>query len=824
MRNQLIALTTIIGILIISSFLSKIDFSNTGLPGLIGPGIFDSEGEEYEMPFSAGQSELSITNNSNPPCVPLFVVSGLDDSHTHLRTGISLYYKNGTWNDEEIQFSDIQNPSFGKIFKVNLLSPLERLPVPKDTISVSIPSGYNKSSGLFISKVNATRYYGVYVGNLEDPLKPERAFIDIENEKMEEIKKLAEIITANATTNYEKAVLIERYLYNNYEYSPYFNSTDDLIYNFLFIERKGICVHFASAFVALATSLDIPARIVYGYLAKPLSGEQVVYSCQGHMWAEVWIDGKWIEFDPTPPYKKKILTETEIVSWSREIVAGEELQVNGTVRLEDGRGVENGYVEIYLKEDKNSPEGEFLGLAEVRNGIFSFKKEINETGRFSIVAHYTGSLLYSDSWSDPEVTVYEKTEIKTNLNNYIPTEFTLKGEVECQKFVNGTLIVAVDEVKSEIYLENSTFELPLKLKDGVHDIRIEFPKQGFCSYAIFEKKVEAGEFNITVSPAEIQIGLNNNVMISVKFNEKPYEGNLKINGRDYEVNGTLNLTIAPDKPEKIPLVIEIGGEKRHIMLIAKARAEMKFERSDGKVVVTVISDSGKIPEGSVFVSGKKYILQNGKTVFDIPEDAVKVYYSGDEYHFPAEAEYNPNSPLKYVFLPVILLALIVGYYIKNFPRISYQVEKEFPDLPDLWKTGEKIRIKVKSNFPCVIRSEGKIFNDTIFFEDPGLKTVEIVAMKNGKERRKTSFRVKIVDDYGKGVEEVFRLFEKDIEKKGIKTENLTAREILVMFKSISKEKLLRFFELYEYAGVRNYTRKEFLEAFSIYKELRSEIV
>ena len=71
--------------------------------------------------------------------------------------------------------------------------------------------------------------------------------------------------------------------------------------------RTGYCVHFASAFAVMARALDMPSRIVVGYLPGTLSGSAgqgpstfTVTSSQLHAWPEVYFDGVgWVPFEPT---------------------------------------------------------------------------------------------------------------------------------------------------------------------------------------------------------------------------------------------------------------------------------------------------------------------------------------------------------------------------------------------------------------------------------------------------------------------------------------------------------------------------------------------
>ncbi len=71
---------------------------------------------------------------------------------------------------------------------------------------------------------------------------------------------------------------------------------------FLFDTRRGFCGHYASAFTLLARAGGIPARVVTGYQGaerNPLGNYWIVRQSDAHAWAEVWIDGHWVHYDPT---------------------------------------------------------------------------------------------------------------------------------------------------------------------------------------------------------------------------------------------------------------------------------------------------------------------------------------------------------------------------------------------------------------------------------------------------------------------------------------------------------------------------------------------
>ncbi|GIT97789.1 DUF3488 and transglutaminase-like domain-containing protein [Sulfurovum sp. TSL1] len=77
------------------------------------------------------------------------------------------------------------------------------------------------------------------------------------------------------------------------------NNTAD---SFLFDQRLGYCVHFASSFVTMARMSGIPSRIVTGYRAdkaNSLKNYLPVKERDAHAWAELYLDGHWVRFETT---------------------------------------------------------------------------------------------------------------------------------------------------------------------------------------------------------------------------------------------------------------------------------------------------------------------------------------------------------------------------------------------------------------------------------------------------------------------------------------------------------------------------------------------
>ena len=119
------------------------------------------------------------------------------------------------------------------------------------------------------------------------------------------VRDLARTVTAGATNPYDQASQIETYLRTlTYDLKvPLVAADRDLVDAFLFDLRRGYCDYFASAFVVMARSVGLPARLAVGYASGQTvaPGVWVVSAADAHSWPEVYFEGVgWVPFEPTP--------------------------------------------------------------------------------------------------------------------------------------------------------------------------------------------------------------------------------------------------------------------------------------------------------------------------------------------------------------------------------------------------------------------------------------------------------------------------------------------------------------------------------------------
>lgn len=254
------------------------------------------------------------------------------------------------------------------------------------------------------------------------------------------VRRLAEQVTRGYSSPYQKAKALERYLRTTYQYT-FADSPDDApppgrdpVDWFLFDHQEGTCGVYSSAFVVMARSIGIPARVVSGWVITEHSGTQTVYSDQGHQWAEVALDGPgWITFEPTgsggaptrvvrargelvhsagTPIRRG--TVVEIDQWPRAIRKGVPFSISGSVVTLSGTPADGMEVDLFINEEKENG-GWRLGSGTTVGGRFQVEVAVPssfEGGDYQLIAHAVGNDDYEGSWSDPEIGVYSGTELE----------------------------------------------------------------------------------------------------------------------------------------------------------------------------------------------------------------------------------------------------------------------------------------------------------------------------------------------------------------------------------------------------------------------------
>ncbi len=876
----------LISISLFSSFLNSRDFSKTGFKGFIGSG-FEESGENVNM-YSSLKYDQSIVlggemggsggggggngggggkgsgggggggggfNNLNeefnPPTVPIFFVEGLDNRTNYLRLYTASEYKDGVWIPDKLECG---STSVGaKSYKVTpIVNLTSYLPVAKDThlIIPGIFNCYDPDRGVYSVKSSRERYVAF---TSAEKIKPGRIIERWSRLGDDEIRALAEKITENATGDYDKVKAVEEYLKKNYE-NTYIEppKVEDPVKYFLFESKKGSCREFSSAFVFLLRSLGIPARVVFGYLADPTPRNQTVYASDAYVWAEVKFENGWIEFDPTPG-GELIETRTNISYVDEKIIAGRKFHIIGNITSENKKPV-SGFVEIYFKENKNDENGILVGILYARNGTFSGNLTApNVTGEYSVVAHYTGSFVFNESWSDPEVKVFEVARFNVSIPDRIPTEYLLKGRIVTINPVTGNLTLCVDNDCSRLGVRDGVFSKFLELREGKRKITLKYEGGGYVLPSQFSKDVRVCRMKIEMNES---YGEGKDVRGKITLCNVPFNGTVVVMSprKKIAIRTDGNFSIPPEN-----LNLKLGrniisfffpkfGMRVDKTVFVKRKVEISYSFGD-KLTFYVRDVKGVPADGYITLyaleNGRKekvgeVKLADGRAEFDVKLKKGIAEYSGSDKYFPSVVEVKPSPSFPY---PVLLLATLplayllyrrrdeVRKFIDAFgvKEVFLEIVREYPDLPCVWERGEEIKVRAWGDGRVRVKIEGdgeRVFENagelTLKFDEYGDKKIILEVRKFPFVKRKEE-RIRVAP-YSEGIAEVFKLLIKEAERRGHDVESMTPREIVASL-NLNTPKLLINYEKIRYgSGLGKLSRRDFVEAFEEYLKLRSELV
>ena len=140
------------------------------------------------------------------------------------------------------------------------------------------------------------------------------------------IKDLSDDITKGCESEYDKALALESYFYNNdYIYDLTYDTTGKNAEDFMFVTKTGVCYEYATSMVLLARAAGIPARYCEGYnMSSRLDRSNMPNTTFGislqdsHGFPELYLKGYgWLSFEPTVAddiITKKQTSSTDLLS------------------------------------------------------------------------------------------------------------------------------------------------------------------------------------------------------------------------------------------------------------------------------------------------------------------------------------------------------------------------------------------------------------------------------------------------------------------------------------------------------------------------------
>ena len=159
-----------------------------------------------------------------------------------------------------------------------------------------------------ISRVSAATPGQLRQATIEEvPLVISTRYTQLPDDLPARIQDLAHDVAGDASTPYDQALAIERFL-RQYNYSLDVDlppaGVDPVDY-FLFDLQEGYCDYYASSMVVMARTMGLPARLATGFLAQPEdeNGVQTIRQINAHSWAEIYFASYgWVEFEPTAAF------------------------------------------------------------------------------------------------------------------------------------------------------------------------------------------------------------------------------------------------------------------------------------------------------------------------------------------------------------------------------------------------------------------------------------------------------------------------------------------------------------------------------------------
>ncbi len=388
--------------------------------------------------------ELPVEDDVPAPGEEVFRIYGATGS-PYLRDGVGDYY-NGSWYTRSSTSVPYKSQYVGSVMEnYSGYQDYHFYVEPAESLGVFIPAPLHPQQ--IIVDWNLTYYPELRLFRVDDPLTlsyevqsevymfdeatlekaipvNDASYLQVPGSLETLIAPIAERVTRDVGSPYHKVKALESYLKTNYIYNVSYTRSPvgvDPVEWFLFYEEQGVCTNFNTALTLLARSLDVPARLVTGYLIDPAAEIQSVETTQAHAYTEVLFDDLgWIVFDATPfgetwmPEEpaNRIPTNTSIIRQDEYVLVGSYFTVAGTVVDDQGKGVSGLDVLVYLKKEK-SGDGTLAGRGLAIDGRFNvtclFPLGL-PGGEYNVDVHTLGDETYMDSWSDPPIVGYTETE------------------------------------------------------------------------------------------------------------------------------------------------------------------------------------------------------------------------------------------------------------------------------------------------------------------------------------------------------------------------------------------------------------------------------
>lgn len=135
------------------------------------------------------------------------------------------------------------------------------------------------------------------------------------------IRELSKEVVGDAETPYQKLMAIDDYL----SQFPYEKEIEELpegidgVEYFIYTQKSGFCLYFASAMAVMLRSVDVPTRLAVGYVPGEFGereGEYILRNKHYHAWPQVYFTSYgWVDIEATPSVgDSQVASDTPIVA------------------------------------------------------------------------------------------------------------------------------------------------------------------------------------------------------------------------------------------------------------------------------------------------------------------------------------------------------------------------------------------------------------------------------------------------------------------------------------------------------------------------------
>ncbi len=294
------------------------------------------------------------------------------------------------------------------------------------------------------------------------------------------LKKDAETIMKESGNEFETVYKISKYFSpkKGYKYAlapPDFKKGDNIIEK-LISTKKGHCIYYATAMVAMAREAGIPSRLAAGYITIPDGKEktQIIDASAPYAWVECYIPNVgWMAFDPNP---ESVLTPPDNGDGKND--GNDPNSPNISVDAEVSKNDDyNSITDLKWDNGINEPLLIFLGIlliililiiintikSQKRYSLESVRKRQKTTTRQAIF--YYVDILRQFRWLGFKLrkgeTMSELTARACKILDPIHAEAVLAGIEKIEALLYGNIIPSDEDVEV-IYTTRCTLENTLK--------------------------------------------------------------------------------------------------------------------------------------------------------------------------------------------------------------------------------------------------------------------------------------------------------------------------------------------------------------------------